>query len=62
LLYDVGFPGQSRNVDVDPPAQVVLGQATAVNTEANGRIVTVPPRRIANQVARFTVSADGSAQ
>jgi cytoskeleton protein RodZ len=62
LLYDQGFPGQTRNVDVDPPAQIVLGQATAVNTEVNGRVIAVPPRRIANQVARFTVSADGSAQ
>jgi cytoskeleton protein RodZ len=62
LLYDVGFPGQTRSVDVDPPAQIVLGQATAVSTEANGHAITVPPRRIANQVARFTISADGSAQ
>jgi len=62
LLYDVGFSGQTRGVDVDPPAQVVLGQATAVSTEVNGRAVTVPTRRIANQVARFTVGADGAAQ
>jgi cytoskeleton protein RodZ len=62
LLYDVGFPGQTRGVDVDPPAQIVLGQAAAVNTEANGRAITVPPRRISNQVARFTVGADGTAQ
>ncbi len=62
LLYDVGFSGQTRGVDVDPPAQIVLGQADAVSTEVNGRAVTVPARRIANQVARFTVGADGSPQ
>jgi cytoskeleton protein RodZ len=62
LLYDVGFPGQTRGVDVDPPAQIVLGQAASVSTEVNGRAISVPARRIANQVARFTVGADGVAQ
>jgi cytoskeleton protein RodZ len=62
LLYDVGFPGQARGVDVDPPAQIVLGQAASVSTEVNGRAISVPARRIANQVARFTVGADGVVQ
>jgi cytoskeleton protein RodZ len=62
MLYDVGFAGQTRGVDVDPPAQIVLGLAAAVNTEVNGRQVAVPARRIANQVARFTVGSDGTAQ
>jgi len=62
LLYDVGQPGQSRSVEVDPPAQVVIGQANGVAAEVNGRAVVVPARRIANQVARFTVGADGNVQ
>jgi cytoskeleton protein RodZ len=62
MLYDVGNAGQTRGVDVDPPAQIVLGNASAVTTAANGREVTVPPRRVVNQVARFTVGADGAAQ
>jgi cytoskeleton protein RodZ len=62
MLYDVGFAGQTRGVDVDPPAQIVLGMASAVGTEVNGRQVTVPARRIVNQVARFTVGADAVAQ
>ena len=62
MLYDVGFAGQTRGVDVDPPAQIVLGLAAAVTTEVNGREVTVPVRRISNQVARFTVGPDGAAQ
>jgi cytoskeleton protein RodZ len=62
MLYDVGSAGQSRSVDIEPPAQVVLGLASAVVTEVNGREVAVPPRRIANQVARYTVAADGSVQ
>ena len=62
LLYDVGQPGQSRSVDVDPPAQIVLGQAGGVSTEVNGKVVEVPAQRVANQVAKFTVQADGSAQ
>jgi cytoskeleton protein RodZ len=62
LLYDVGQPGQSRSVDVDPPAQVVLGMASGVNTEVNGAVVEVPARRISSQVAKFTVQPDGSVQ
>jgi cytoskeleton protein RodZ len=62
LLYDVGQPGQSRSVDVEPPAQVVLGQASGVSTEVNGAVVEVPARRISSQVAKFTVQADGSVQ
>jgi cytoskeleton protein RodZ len=62
LLYDVGQPGQSRSVDVDPPAQVVLGLANGVNTEVNGAAVEVPARRISSQVAKFTVQPDGSVQ
>jgi cytoskeleton protein RodZ len=62
MFYDVGFTGQTRGVDVEPPAQIVLGMASAVTTEANGREVNVPPRRVVNQVARFTVGADGAAQ
>jgi hypothetical protein len=62
MLYDVGYTGQTRGVDVDPPAQIVLGVAAAVSTEVNGRQVAVPARRIANQVARFTVGSDGNAQ
>jgi cytoskeleton protein RodZ len=62
MLYDVGFAGQTRGVDVDPPAQIVLGLAAAVTTEVNGRQVAVPARRIASQVARFTVASDGTAQ
>jgi cytoskeleton protein RodZ len=61
-FYDVGFAGQTRGVDVEPPAQIVLGLASAVTTEANGRPVAVPARRVINQVARFTVGADGAAQ
>jgi cytoskeletal protein RodZ len=62
LLYDVGQPGQSRGVEVDAPAQIVLGMAGAVTAEVNGKTIEVPPRRVANQVARFTVGADGIAQ
>ncbi|HTE40912.1 MAG TPA: RodZ domain-containing protein [Steroidobacteraceae bacterium] len=62
LLYDVGQAGQSRGVEVEAPAQIVLGMAGAVNAEVNGKIVEVPARRIINQVARFTVGADGVAQ
>lgn len=60
-LYDVGEPGQTRVVQVEPPAEVVLGNAPAVSVEANGRAVTLPTR-VANQVARFTLRADGSIQ
>lgn len=60
-LYDVGEAGQTRTVQVEPPAQLVLGNAPAVSVEANGRAVAVPAR-VANQVARFTLRADGTIQ
>lgn len=60
-LYDVGEAGQTRTVQVEPPAQLVFGNAPAVSLAANGRPVTVP-QRVANQVARFTLRADGSIQ
>jgi cytoskeleton protein RodZ len=62
LLYDVGQPGQSRSVEVEPPAQVVLGQAAGVTTEVNGKAVELPAQRGSSQVAKFTVSPDGTAQ
>ena len=40
MLYDVGFAGQTRGVDVDPPAQIVLGQAAAVSTEVEHACTT----------------------
>lgn len=58
-LYDVGEAGQTRTVQVEPPAEVVLGNAAVVSIEANGRAVAVPAGT-PNQVARFKVRADGS--
>jgi cytoskeleton protein RodZ len=60
MLYDVGRADLPRMIDVEPPALVVLGDATAVTTEANDKVVAVPPKNISGTVARFTIMADGT--
>ncbi len=60
MLYDVGKTDFPRLIDVEPPALVVLGDAGAVTTEANDKVVTIPPRKISGTVARFTIAADGT--
>jgi cytoskeleton protein RodZ len=62
MMYDVGRSDLPRVIDADPPVQVVLGYAPAVNVEINGAAITVPERRINNSVARFNVQADGRIQ
>ena len=58
-LYDVGQAGQTRTLNVDAPAQVVLGNAGGVIAQVNGQAIELPERR-SGQVARFAVSADGT--
>ena len=62
MMYDVGRSDLPRVIDADPPVQVVLGYAPAVNVEINGAAITVPERRVNNSVARFNVQADGRIQ
>jgi cytoskeleton protein RodZ len=62
MMYDVGRSDLPRVIDADPPVQVVLGYAPAVNVEINGAAITVPERRVNNSVARFSVQADGRIQ
>jgi cytoskeleton protein RodZ len=62
MMYDVGRSDLPRVIDADPPVQVVLGYAPAVNVEINGAAITVPERRVNNSVARFHVQADGRIQ
>lgn len=62
MMYDVGRADLPRVIDADPPVQVVLGYAPAVDVEINGAGKNVPERRINNSVARFAVQADGSIQ
>ncbi len=60
MLYDVGRVDLPRMIDVEPPALVVLGDAAAVTTEANDKVISVPQKNISGTVARFTIAADGS--
>ena len=60
MLYDVGRTDLPRMIDVEPPALVVLGDASAVTTEANDQMLAIPKKNIAGTVARFTIAADGT--
>ena len=51
--------GTTRNYALADIASVVVGNAAAVEVEAGGQAVSLEPFRRAN-VARFTVSSDGS--
>lgn len=58
MLY--GRVDLSRVIDVEPPVTMVVGDAAAVTTEANDKVVTVPQKNISGTVARFAIAADGS--
>lgn len=51
--------GDNRTFDLGAGLRVVLGNATAVRVQQAGSIVDTAPYQRAN-VARFTVSSDGS--
>lgn len=59
LMFDIGQPGQTRNLYGTPPLRVNLGLAAAVSMEINNRTVAIP-RRPGKDAARFVVAADGS--
>lgn len=59
LFYDIGRPGRSRTVVGTPPITVVLGVASAVSLQVNGKPVVVP-RRANRDSTRFVIDADGS--
>jgi len=51
--------GQSRSFSPGQVGRIVLGNASQVEVQQNGAIIDLGPHRRAN-VARFTVSSDGS--
>lgn len=59
LAHDLMRAGDQRQFDPTQVARVLLGNAGAVKVRLNGEDVNTEPFRRAN-VARFTVSSDGS--
>ena len=59
LAHDLMRAGDQREFDPSQVARVLLGNAGAVKVRLNGEEVDTEPFRRAN-VARFTVSSDGS--
>lgn len=59
LAHDLLRAGTLREFDSSQVASVLLGNASAVKVRMNGQDVDIEPFRRAN-VARFTVSSDGS--
>jgi len=59
IFQTMGHNANVHNVDGVAPLRVVLGSAPQVNVQVNGRAATIPVRRIASSVARFTVDANG---
>lgn len=59
LLYEIGQAGQARTVTGTGPLRVIVGVASAVTMDVDGRPIPVP-RRAGNNAARFTIGSDGS--
>ena len=59
LAYGLMRDGESRKFDRAAVARVSLGNSGAVKVRMNGEVMDIAPYRRAN-VARFTVSSDGS--
>lgn len=59
LAHDLLRAGTLREFDPSQVASVLLGNASAVKVRMNGQEIDIEPFRRAN-VARFTVSSDGS--
>jgi cytoskeleton protein RodZ len=61
LLFDMGTPQRARTVSGEPPLRVILGMASAVTAQVNGRPVDIPQRE-GRDGARFMVDASGAVQ
>jgi cytoskeleton protein RodZ len=58
LLYDLARAGSTRKVEGKPPLRVVLGNASAVSLELDGRPVATPDAA-SDTLSEFLVSASG---
>ena len=59
LVYGMGTPERARSVSGVGPLKVVLGLASAVTAEVNGRNVAIP-RRAGRDGVQFEIGADGA--
>jgi len=60
VLYDLGRNASARQISGVPPLRVVLGSASNVSAQVNGRKLNIPASRIEANVARFAINANGA--
>ena len=60
VMYEMGHENTVREVSGLAPLNVVLGSAPQVGLQVNGRLVTIPGKRVSASVARFMVDATGA--
>jgi len=60
VFYGLGSAASRRDLQAMPPLRVVLGSADDVKLSVNGRPLNVPADKVAANVARFVVNADGA--
>jgi len=59
LFYDIGSADSMRTVTGTPPLRVVLGNASGVALEVNGRERRVPANLVTDEGAQFTINRSG---
>jgi cytoskeleton protein RodZ len=59
LFYDVGAAKSSRALSGVPPLRVVLGNASGVSLNINGRRARVPASVLREDGAEFTIDRSG---
>jgi cytoskeletal protein RodZ len=59
LFYDIGAANSSHALSGTPPLRVVLGKATGVSLNINGRAATVPASVMQDDGAQFTINRAG---
>lgn len=59
LFYDIGSANSSRALSGTPPLRVVLGNASAVSLNINGRAARVPASAMRDDGAQFTINRSG---
>lgn len=59
LFYDIGSADSVRTVTGTPPLRVVLGNASGVALEVNGRERRVPATLVTDEGAQFTINRSG---
>lgn len=61
ILFGLQREGMRRELTGDPPIQILLGNAPAVDVYLDGQPYPIPPRSLTGKVARFTIDPSAEA-